>query len=127
MTIQQAPPSNADSRFGSKTAVYAQWYPNIMLNRYGPWLDIDIVIPRDESTCVVSKSWFLEQAFELPSPTYIADSLVSSERVHDEDAFLCENVQLGLQSRGFDAGRYVPGKQIATYHFHHRLANDLQQ
>lgn len=126
LTIQQAPPSDADERFGSKTAVYAQWYPNVMLNRYGPWLDIDIVIPRDESTCTVFKSWFLEHDFALPSKTYIEESLVSSEKVHDEDVFLCENVQLGMQSRGFDAGRYVPTKQIATYHFHQRLARDLQ-
>lgn len=98
-----------------------------MLNRYGPWLDVDIVIPLDESSSKVAKYWFLEETFELPSETYIPDSLLSSERVHEEDVFLCENVQLGLQSRSFEAGRYVPSKQIATHHFHRRLANDLRQ
>lgn len=97
-----------------------------MFNRYGPWLDVDIVVPKNESTCIVHKSWFLENDFAVPSIDYIEDSLRSSEKVHDEDAFLCENVQLGLCSRGFDAGRYVPTKQIATYNFHQRLASDLQ-
>ena len=97
-----------------------------MLNRYGPWLDIDIVIPQTESTCTVLKSWYLERDFTLPSKTYIDKCITSSEKVHDEDVFLCENVQLGMQSRGFDVGRYVPSKQVATYHFHQRLARDLQ-
>ncbi|KAL7572854.1 hypothetical protein ACA910_014701 [Epithemia clementina (nom. ined.)] len=130
LSIQQAPPSSAandDERFGNKTAVYAQWYPNLMLNRYGPWFDIDLVIPIDESTTKVLKFWFLERDFQVPSDSYIQDSIQSSERVHDEDVFLCENVQLGLQSRGFQAGRYVPSKQIATHHFHQELAKDYLQ
>ncbi|CAB9514407.1 Choline monooxygenase, chloroplastic [Seminavis robusta] len=127
LTIQQAPPSDADDeRFGTKTAIYAQWYPNIMLNRYGPWLDLDLVTPLDVATTQVTKAWFLETDYPVPSATYLDTSLQSSEQVHEEDVFLCENVQLGLQSRGFEAGRYVPSKQIATYHFHQRLATDLR-
>ena len=148
LSIQQAPPSFCsasatitttnnrslsdnsacgDQRFGTKTAVYAQWYPNIMLNRYGPWFDVDIVIPIDATTSRILKAWFLEADFELPSSSYIDTSLASSQQVHDEDVFLCENVQVGLQSRGFDMGRYVPSKQIATFHFHQRLARDLRR
>ena len=119
--------SDYDQRFGNQTAVYAQWYPNLMLNRYGPWLDLDLVIPMTATTTQILKVWFLERDFELPCHDYIATSLASSERVHGEDVFLCENVQLGLQSHGFDTGRYVPTKQIATYHFHQQLARDLRQ
>jgi choline monooxygenase len=134
VSVQHAPPSAGAScsRFGTeRAAVYAQWYPNIMFNRYGPWLDVDIIKPINESTSVVHKAWFLERNFHPPNEVtrdeYIRDSLESSRRVHEEDAFLCENAQLGMSSRGFDRSRYVPSKQIAAQHFHQRLAIDLQR
>jgi choline monooxygenase len=130
LSIQQAPPrpsqQSSDQRFGNQTAVYAQWYPNLMLNRYGPWLDLDLVIPVTTTTTLVKKAWFLERDYTVPSADYLETSLESSEQVHSEDVFLCENAQLGLNSRGFETGRYVPTKQIATYHFHQRLARDLR-
>ena len=134
LSIQYAPPAGAKScsRFGTeRAAVYAQWYPNIMFNRYGPWLDVDIVKVIDETTSVVHKAWFLERDFIPPDgvtrEVYIRDSLGSSLRVHDEDVFLCENAQRGMTSRGFDCSRYAPSKQIAAHNFHQRLAQDLQQ
>jgi len=153
LSIQHAPPSSSSScstsrnnlsrtatydeqqrqqqeRFGTKTAIYAQWYPNLMLNRYGPWLDMDLVSPLTATTCQIVKAWFLERSFmdSLPdrASSFIETSLQCSEQVHDEDVFLCENVQIGMQSRGFDQGRYVPSKQIATFNFHQRLARDLR-
>jgi choline monooxygenase len=139
LSIQNAPPvsssttstavqeeSSCDVRFGNKRAVYAQWYPNVMFNRYGPWFDVDIVIPIDAGTCQIRKAWYIERDFIIPSDTYLDECLKSSRQVHDEDVFLCENVQLGLSSRGYDRGRYVPTKQIAAHMFHRRLARDLQ-
>jgi hypothetical protein len=100
-----------------------------MYNRYGPWLDVDIIKPLSAKSCTVLKAWFLERTFGDPSTVqdFIDDSLKCSRVVHDEDVFLCENVQTGLSSHGFDRGRYVPQKQIATYHFHQRLASDLRR
>jgi len=70
LTIQH-PPSNSNERFDHKTAVYAQWYPNIMLYQYGPWLDIHLVVPIKESNCIVCKSWFIEKRLKcLPKHTY---------------------------------------------------------
>lgn len=137
LSIQHAPPSSNGedvARFGSdRAAVYAQWYPNVMFNRYGPWLDVDIIKPVDATSCIVQKAWYLETNYASSDATisredYIATSLASSERVHDEDVFLCENVQRGMLARhvGFDRGRYVPSKQIAAFSFHQRLAADLR-
>jgi choline monooxygenase len=131
LSIQQAPPAMvSDKRFGTKTAVFAQWYPNLMINRYGPWLDIDIVVPISATTSRIIKAWFLEKDYNntntIPS-NYVQSSIQSSLKVHDEDVFLCENIQIGVQSYGFKQGRYVPSKQIAAYHFHQRLANDLHE
>ena len=132
LSVQHAPPKVevATTRFGTdRPAIYAYMYPNIMYNRYGPWLDVDIVKPLTATTCSVIKAWFLERSFgdEWDAmQEFVDESLKSSRVVHDEDVFLCENVQTGMSSYGFDRGRYVPGKQIATYHFHQRLAKDLR-
>ena len=67
LSIQQAPPSDADidERFGAKTAIYAQLYPNIMLNRYGPWLDIDLIIPVDVTTSKICKFYIMFASLAL--------------------------------------------------------------
>lgn len=31
-----------------KSSVYAYLYPNMMINRYGPWMDTNVVIPKSE-------------------------------------------------------------------------------
>jgi choline monooxygenase len=148
LSIQYAPPqvAAATTRFGTqRSAVYAHLYPNIMYNRYGPWLDVDIVHPISESSSLIVKAWYIEKSMlkeeeeqkqdkgtvhhqgESNVAKFIEESLSSSRQVHDEDVFLCENVQRGMKSNGFDRGRYVPQKQIASYHFHQRLASDLQK
>ena len=32
-----------------KNSVYAYLYPNMMINRYGPWMDTNIVVPKSNS------------------------------------------------------------------------------
>jgi choline monooxygenase len=128
LSVQHAPfiEVTANERLGSRPGVYAYWYPNIMVNRYGPWLDVDMIIPLDDTSCMVQKSWFLERNFStLEREEFIRTSLRESTAVHDEDVFLCENAQRGMSSRGYDSSRYVPSKQVAAYHFHQRLARDL--
>lgn len=106
------------------------------MNRYGPWFDIDIIIPLSVSTTRIIKVWFIEKDFILPNSksseslsSYIESSIKCSEQVHNEDVFLCENIQIGLQcgTNGYYRGRYVPTKQIATYHFHQQVASQLQK
>jgi len=131
LSVQHAPfkeEVSPNERLGgsSRPGVYAYWYPNIMVNRYGPWLDVDVIIPLDDTSCVVQKSWFLERDFATSDREgFVRTSLRESTAVHDEDVFLCENAQRGMSSRGYDSSRYVPSKQVAAHHFHRRLARDL--
>ncbi|CAN6451082.1 unnamed protein product [Victoria cruziana] len=46
-------------RLGSK-ALYAFIYPNFMINRYGPWMDTNLVVPTGPSKCQVIFDYFLE-------------------------------------------------------------------
>ena len=39
--------SEQSDRLGGNS-VYAYLYPNMMINRYGPWMDTNIVVPKSK-------------------------------------------------------------------------------
>lgn len=41
----------ADARLSGSDAVYAFIYPNLMVNRYGPWMDVNLVLPLGHDRC----------------------------------------------------------------------------
>ena len=44
-----------------------------------------------------------------------------SDEVQDEDVTICEDVQRGLASGSYEAGRLIPLREIAVHHFHEML------
>lgn len=44
-----------------KAALYAHVWPNLMLNRYGPWCDINIVYPVSARKCEIVFDYFLDE------------------------------------------------------------------
>ena len=89
---------------GNESAAYAFVYPNLMLNRYGPWLDINLVEPTGPQSCQVRFEYFLHRNFS-PDDSYVQESLAASDTVQQEDVKLCESVQRGLRSQAYDSGR----------------------
>ncbi|KAM6597820.1 hypothetical protein CsatA_008344 [Cannabis sativa] len=105
-----------NDRLGS-TAVYAFVYPNFMINRYGPWMDTNLVLPLGPNRCQVVFDYFLEPSLK-DDKAFIEKSLHDSEKVQMEDIILCEGVQRGLESPAYSVGRYVPSVEIAMHHYH---------
>ena len=106
-------------------AVYAFVYPNFMLNRYGPILDTNWVVPIGaERTLTVFEYYFDERTVER-DPDFVDRSLEASDRVQQEDIAICESVQRGLRSSAYDTGRYAPQLEHAAHRFHVRLSEDL--
>jgi len=104
-------------------AVYAWLYPNWMFNRYGNILDINWVIPTGPQTCQTVFEYFFVDATDNE---FIERSLAASHQVQLEDIAICESVQRGLASKGYDLGRYAPSLEMGEYAFHHWLARDLK-
>jgi choline monooxygenase len=90
-----------------KKALYIFQYPNIMINRYGQWMDTNIVWPVSPNKCVVDFDWYIHPSI-AGDEKLIESSLAASEKVQEEDIWLCDRVQRGIQSRGYDVGRYAP-------------------
>ncbi|CAN0901379.1 Choline monooxygenase, chloroplastic, partial [Linum grandiflorum] len=110
-------------RLGSK-ALYAFIYPNFMINRYGPWMDTNLVIPLGPRKCRVIFDYFIEPHLK-DDKSFIEQSVIDSEKVQMEDIILCEGVQRGLESPAYCTGRYAPTVENAMYHFHQLLHTDL--
>ena len=122
-SVLQVCGGTGDVRVGEH-ALYGWVYPNFMLNRYGPWLDSNLVLPLGATRCRVIFDYFcaVEKASDQD---FIAASMRSSEQVQQEDIAICESVQRGLSSRGYERGRYAPGLEIGEYLFHSLLQQDM--
>ncbi|VVA22231.1 PREDICTED: choline monooxygenase [Prunus dulcis] len=117
--------TNDYDRLGSK-ALYAFVYPNFMINRYGPWMDTNLVLPLGPRKCQVIFDYFIEPSL-MDNKDFIERSLKDSERVQVEDVVLCEGVQRGLESPAYDIGRYAPTVENAMHHFHCLLHKSLKK
>ena len=121
---RQEPSSEAASdRLGSDT-IYGWFYPNLMLNRYGPFLDANIVVPLSPNRTEVIFDYFCDPG-TAEDDAFIQESLAASDQVQQEDIHICESVQRGLESSSYDTGRYAPHLEMGAYAFHRWLARDL--
>lgn len=105
--------------------LYAWVYPNFMINRYGPIMDTNWVIPVSAGeTRVIFDYYFLDTDGEKAAE-FIERSIAASDIVQQEDSDICEAVQHGLKSRSYDTGRYSAEREMGEYHFHRLLHADL--
>ncbi len=112
-------------RLGSE-ALYAYLYPNLMINRYGPIMDVNWVIPKSVDLTEVVFDYFFLQTTGEEAQSFIEKSLIASDRVQQEDIDICESVQKGLVSDAYHQGRYSPKYEEPMHHFHRLLKLDYQ-
>jgi len=122
MSVQSC--GGTSTRIGNNAA-YAFLYPNFMLNRYGPWLDTNLVIPLSPKKSIIHYEYYLEKTSDLDDKD-IQENLKASDQVQVEDTGVCENVQEGLLSPAYDTGRYAPGVEFGIHEFHRLLDIDLK-
>ncbi|MAP53807.1 aromatic ring-hydroxylating dioxygenase subunit alpha [Altibacter sp.] len=109
--------------YGKNVAAYYYWvFPNMMFNFY-PWgLSINIVKPLDLHRTKVS---FISYVYD---PSKLEKGAGSSlEKVEREDEYVVENVQKGVNSSFYKAGRFSPTREKGVHHFHRLLAEFLNK
>ena len=124
-SVQSAPLHAAPGEVGStRTGVAAYWWlwPNFMVNRSSGVMDTNWILPLAHDRCRVVFDFYFDSS---ASPEFIESSIRVSERVQQEDATICEEVQRGLGSRSYRTGRYSPKRENGGYHFHQLLARAL--
>jgi choline monooxygenase len=123
-SIQSCRGAEADERVGGG-ALYAFVHPNFMINRYGSWLDTNLVLPLGVGRTRVVMDYWVEAA-RARDAEFLDASLTASRRVHDEDVGISESVQRGLSSSSYERGRYA-ARELAMHAFHRDLAADLAE
>lgn len=106
-----------------ENAYYWWVFPNLMVNLYSGVMDVNIVLPLGPERCKVVFDWFFPRD---AAEQFSRDSIAVSHRVQLEDVAICEDVQRGLRSRSFQAGRYSVRREEPVYLFHRLLAQSLR-
>jgi len=125
----EEPPAELGGDFPERigdSALYAFIYPNLMINRYGPIMDTNWVVPLSFDKTRVVFDFFFQETAGGRSQEFIERSIAASHRVQEEDVAISESVQRGLASSAYDRGIYAPTLEMAAYHFHRLLAADLR-
>lgn len=75
---------------------YAFVYPNMMINRYGKWMDTNVVIPLSAGQCRVDFDWWVHPS--LARDRAIIDAgIASSDQVPPSPPPLCSAAGLLIQ------------------------------
>lgn len=113
------------SRRIGERGLYAWIYPNLMINRYGPCLDSNHVVPLGPDRCRVDYDFFFAAEELEAGESFVQESLDQADVTQREDIEICESVQVGLQSDAYDRGRYAPSVEMGEHHFHRLLHRDM--
>ena len=107
-------------------AWYFWQYPNFMINCYEGYMDTNLVIPVDVDHCRVFFDFYFGDVSDARRE-YNAQSIAVGDRVQSEDLGICEDVQRGLKSRAYGAGRLSVRREAGEQLFHRLLAADLKR
>jgi choline monooxygenase len=107
-------------------AWYFWQYPNLMINCYEGYMDTNLVLPVDVDHCRVIFDFYFGDVSEA-AQAYNQQSVAVGARVQDEDLGICEDVQRGLKSRAYGAGRLSVRREAGEHLFHRLLAADLKK
>jgi choline monooxygenase len=107
-------------------AWYFWQHPNLMINCYEGYMDTNVVIPVDVDHCTVIFDFYFADISEARRE-YNEQSVIVGNRVQEEDLGICEDVQRGLKSRAYRAGRLSVRREAGEQLFHRLLAGDLRR
>ena len=122
--------SSEDAATGATRKGDRAWYfwqhPNLMINCYAGYMDTNLVIPVDVDHCRVIFDFYFADISDA-SREYNEQSVNVGNRVQEEDLGICEDVQRGLNSRAYRAGRLSVRREAGEQLFHRLLAADLKR
>jgi choline monooxygenase len=122
--------STEDAATGAARKGDRAWYfwqhPNLMINCYAGYMDTNLVIPVDVDHCHVIFDFYFADTSDA-AREYNEQSVNVGNRVQEEDLGICEDVQRGLKSRAYRAGRLSVRREAGEQLFHRLLAGELKR
>ncbi len=125
--LRPADPADPVGRVRTGTHAQYWWnYPNLMLNLTDGVLDTNLVLPLAVDRCRVVFDFFFTRTETEADRSFIRESIAVADQVQREDIGICEEVQRGLASRTYRAGRFSVKREGPGYAFHQLLARRLR-
>ncbi|HEV7776891.1 MAG TPA: aromatic ring-hydroxylating dioxygenase subunit alpha [Luteibacter sp.] len=117
-SFQFSPLESAADLYGSGEALYYFQYPNTMLNILPGRLQTNRVLPLGVDRCRVEFDFYYAPDDSPEGLARRAKDIEFSDEVQVEDVTICQDVQRGLASGSYEAGRLNPLRENAVHHFH---------
>ncbi len=126
-SLQQSPLSAADHSYGIQSGGHAFYFfifPNFMMNILPGRMQTNLVIPISHNETRVVFEYYYHDTSEALGAR-IEEDIRASDLIQKEDILICEHVQRGLSSSGYDQGRFSPEMETGVYHFQTLLKNEF--
>ncbi|MEP6633292.1 MAG: aromatic ring-hydroxylating dioxygenase subunit alpha [Luteimonas sp.] len=120
-SLQWSPLESDASLYGNGDALYYWLWPNTMLNILPGRLQTNRVVPKGVDRCRVEFDFYYPRDDSAIAASRRAADLAFSDEVQGEDLGICADVQRGLASGSYIAGRLNPLRESAVHHFHELL------
>ena len=121
-SLQFSPLESAPDLYGSGEALYYFLYPNTMLNLLPGRMQTNRVLPLGADRCRVEFDFYYAPSDDdEDGVSRRARDLAFSDEVQVEDVDICQDVQRGLASGSYVAGRLNPLRENALHHFQELL------
>ena len=118
---QWSPLESGDTLYGEGDALYYWLWPNTTLNILPGRLQTNRVVPVGVDRCRVEFDYYYSPDTSDAAVQRRGNDLEFSDGVQQEDLTICEQVQRGLASGSYHAGRLNPLRENAVHHFHELL------
>lgn len=126
-SFQFSPLESSPDLYGDGEALYYFLYPNTMLNILPGRLQTNRVLPLGVDRCRIEFDFYYAIDDGPQAGERRARDLEFSDEVQLEDVTICEDVQRGLASGSYEAGRLNPLRENAVHHFHELLRRAYRQ
>jgi choline monooxygenase len=120
-SLQWSPLESSPDLYGNGDALYYWLWPNTMLNILPGRLQTNRVVPLAVDRCRVEFDFYYPVDASGEARARREADLAFSDDVQHEDLGICEDVQRGLASGSYVAGRLNPLRENAVHHFQELL------
>jgi len=125
-SLQWSPLETQENFYGDGEALYYFLWPNTMLNILPGRLQTNRVIPLAPQRCRVEFDYYYPASEDAAELARREQDHVFSDEVQAEDIAICEQVQRGLASGSYVAGRLNPKRESGVHHFQELLREALR-
>ncbi|TQV72429.1 aromatic ring-hydroxylating dioxygenase subunit alpha [Aliikangiella marina] len=120
-------PETDDSNFyGDGQAHYYCVFPNLMLNILPGRLQTNIIIPDGVEKTKIYFDYYYDNMGAKETESLIAKDREFSDEIQEEDIMICEQVQKGLNSGSYQAGRLCMKRESGVLHFQDLIRHSLK-